>query len=178
MITQILFKGDRSAKKLEKPHLLKTREIQTLCFTDLQSLEDYQYQLSQWNGKKASAEERKMHQRNLEEYNFWKAHTQEPYYLFEKTPKYALEAKNIFSDDYRNVDTALLKNASPKISKVLNQYGKSAKHDVKVLDYFVCDRTGFDGIYFLYQEKDANEVKIIRYNNSDCAWLLNNYVEI
>lgn len=178
VVTQFLFKDERSTKKIEKPHLLKTRKIKTLCFTDHQSLEEYQYQLSQWNDKKASAEERKMHQRNLEEYNFWKAHVQEPYYLFEKTPKYALEVKNIFSDDYRNMSTALLKNAGSHINKVLNQYGKSAKHEVKVLDYFVADRTGFNGIYFLYQEKNVNEIKIIRYDNSECAWLLSNYVEI
>lgn len=177
-VTQFLFKDEPSTKKVKKKQLLKTRTIKTLRFTDHQLLQQYQYQLSQWDDKKATANDRKRHQQELEEYNFWKAHSQEPYYLFEETPKYALEAKNIFADGNRDIDTALLQNAEIYMNKVLNQFDQPPKHQVKVLGYFLADRTGFNGVYFLYQEKDINEVKIIRYNNSECAWLLSNYVEL
>lgn len=185
-------------KRLKKKFKLKTKQITTFNPANTILLDQLKYHLDLWEEREKTKEntssyDRKKYKSELKEYNFLKKHSEEPYYLYDEKPKYNLQEKNIFKSDnqhkedtlifsnyymYREVDTLLLQNADEHINKVLNKFGKHQKYNVKVLDYFVTHRTGFNGIYFFYKENESAEVKVIRYDVHYKAWLMSNYTEI
>jgi|GEM_PF-6740841 len=178
-------------KKLKKKFKLKTTQINTFNFTNISYLEQLKYHLDLWEEREKTKEntasyDAKRYKSELKEYNFLKKHLEEHYYFHEENPKDPsylrnnhLSEKNIFSSgNWNEVDTLLLQNADEHINKVLNKFGKNQKSNVKVLDYFITDRTGFEGIYFFYQENNSTETKIIRYDIGLKAWLISNYAEV
>lgn len=178
-------------KRLKKKFNLETKQITTFNFTNTVYLEQLKYHLDLWEEREKTKEntslyDRKRYKSEFKEYNFLKKHLEESYYFHEENPKDPsylhnnhLSEKNIFSSgNWNEVDTLLLQNADEHINKVLNKFGKHQKYNVKVLDYFVTHRTGFNGIYFFYKENESAEVKVIRYDIHYKAWLMSNYAEI